>query len=574
MLLKSLVVLLLLITLSTTVIARDVSVTIENGQINGRTQTFNGTELEVYLGIPYAEPPVGALRFRRPVSARKWSKPFNAYQWPNACPQQEFGLPTMYNKNRSEDCLQLNVFTANSSVTTNPKPVMVWIHGGAFIMGSSSEMRYNLSVLATMNVVVVSINYRLGMLGMLYTGTDDAPGNMAFWDQILALEWVHNNIRHFGGDPQRVTLFGQSAGSISVNTMIMSPKSRHLFKNAIAMSGSPLIHGMIAEPAMSLKYWLRQAKAVGCSTGNNHQSDNNSISDSNYKMSAKVIECLRQIPANKLTENYTTFEISGSVDPIFVIDGTIYTGTVMEMLERGEHKHNFSLMISNTEDEGSILLASLVDSKIFNPFSPKNFTYGEAYDYLSNLSAGLSANHPIDGQQVSRLYFTGLSNRTDRETLIGHIGIAYGDYLMTCPTIRFGRTLSAANKPTTGVAVYQYYYNSRLGNEPKEEVCTKWMGVCHGLDLWPVFGIPFLNKDKYADREREISGQMMQIFTNFAKFGNPGIVDNYKWPQFYSMDSHVIAPYYEFSNQPNPVTNYKNDLKIDFCQYLWDSHNQ
>ncbi|CAG2121472.1 unnamed protein product, partial [Medioppia subpectinata] len=295
--------------------------------------------VDTYLGIPYAEPPVGDLRFRRPVPAKKWSKPLDTTKWPNACYQSDVELPMMHNKNRSEDCLYLNVFSPKPNKSdTELKPVMVWIYGGAFIIGSSSDSRYNPLVLSTRgNVIFVSINYRLSSLGMLYSGTDDAPGNTLFWDQTLALQWVKKNIARFGGDPNR------SAGSISVSGLILSPISRDLFQNAIMMSGSMLLYGGVDIPENSLKYWLKQSQQIGCSD------------ESDHKFTPKIMDCLRRVPIEKLAVIPLSPFIRSAdkldVVPMFVVDGKIFPKTPFEMLETGDYKMGLNLMIGSTQDE-------------------------------------------------------------------------------------------------------------------------------------------------------------------------------------------------------------------------------
>ncbi|CAG2115242.1 unnamed protein product, partial [Medioppia subpectinata] len=529
------------------------------GVINGFTQVFNGTEVDTYLGIPYAEPPVGDLRFRRPVPAKKWSKPLDTIKWPNACYQSDVELPMMHNKNRSEDCLYLNVFSPKPNKSdTGLKPVMVWIYGGAFIIGSSSDSRYNPIVLSTRgDVIFVSINYRLSSLGMLYSGTDDAPGNTLFWDQTLALQWVKTNIGHFGGDPNRVTIYGQSAGSISVSGLILSPISRDLFQNAIMMSGSMLLYGGVDTPENALKYWLKQSQQIGCSD------------ESDHKFTPKIMDCLRKVPIEKLAAIPISPFIPSAdkldVVPMFVVDGKIFPKTPIEMLETGDYKKGLNLMIGNTQDEGSILLAALVDPITYNIINPKNFTYNEAFDALKTLSSGLKVSKPLNGEDVSRMYFTGLSTHTHKDLLIREIGIAFGDYVITCPTIQFAKNAFLSDK--TGTKVFQYYYNSKLG-KPKLICLGKWMGVCHGNDLIPAFGLPFLQPNEYLDRERDISSQMMDSFITFAKTGNPGVIDGAQWPQYYSMGANIIAPYYEYTNEPKSVTNFNIGLKIDECDYL------
>lgn len=198
------------------------------------------------MSIPYAQPPLGALRYRHPRPAEKWSGILNATHQPNSCVQivdttfGDFVGADMWNPNTpmSEDCLYVNVFVPHP----RPKksPVMIWIYGGGFFQGTATLDVYDYKTLATEeNIILVSLQYRVANLGFLYLGTPDAPGNVGLFDQNLALRWVHDNIHHFGGDPSRVTLFGESAGAVSVSLHLLSPMSRDLFQRAILQSGSP-----------------------------------------------------------------------------------------------------------------------------------------------------------------------------------------------------------------------------------------------------------------------------------------------------------------------------------------------
>ncbi|CAG2121666.1 unnamed protein product, partial [Medioppia subpectinata] len=200
----------------------------------------------------------------------------------------------------------------------------------------------------------------------------------------------------------------------------------------------------------------------------------------------------------------------------------------------------------------------------------KNFTFNEAFDTLKVMSSGLRLSKPLNGEDVSRMYFTGLSTHTHKDLLIREIGIAFGDYCITCPTIQFAKNVFSSNK--TGTKVYQYYYNSKVG-KPKISCLGKWMGVCHASDIMPAFGLPFLQPNEYIDRERDISSQMMDSFISFAKNSNPGTIDGAQWPQYYSMRANIIAPYYEYTNEPKSVTNFNIGLKIDECDYLWNQYN-
>jgi len=198
--------------------------------------------LNVFLGVPYATPPMGDLRFRPPQEPASWKGILPAFSYGSVCPQTQAGSEAASYYPQSEDCLSLNIWTPG--IDDKHRPVVVFIHGGAFIEGASANPMYNGSSLASNgDIVVVTINYRLGALGFLYLeplGEEYAEsGNLGILDQIHALQWVKNNIEMFGGDPKNVTLMGQSAGSISVTTLMSVPQAKGLFRRAIAESGAP-----------------------------------------------------------------------------------------------------------------------------------------------------------------------------------------------------------------------------------------------------------------------------------------------------------------------------------------------
>lgn len=240
-------------------------VTTDAGTVEGTVDSASG--VAVFRGIPYGAAPVGNLRWRAPKPAPHWKGVRDAARLGENCMQgQPFGDIDPYAAGISEDCLNLNVWTAKT--TGAPKPVMVWIHGGGFFAGFGGEERHDGGPLAKKGVVVVTLNYRLGPLGFLAHPALalDAPhhsvGNYGLLDQIAALEWVKQNITRFGGDPSRVTIFGESAGGMSVGALMGSPLARGLFHRAILESGVGL--GNIIEQRDSAEVdGVRLAKAVG-----------------------------------------------------------------------------------------------------------------------------------------------------------------------------------------------------------------------------------------------------------------------------------------------------------------------
>ncbi|XP_045596993.2 venom carboxylesterase-6 isoform X1 [Procambarus clarkii] len=203
-----------------------------------RDKAIDGKIFYSFRGIPYAQPPVGDLRFKEPVAASGWTGTRDGRTLQPVCPQLDSNalLEGQALVRGEEDCLYLNVYTPHYMLTGFP--VMVWIHGGAFSMGGADE--YSPSVLLTRDVILVTLQYRLGTLGFLSTEDSVLPGNMGLKDQALALRWVQDNIRDLGGDPDKVTIFGQSAGAAAAHLHVLSPHSRGLFRRAILQSGSSL----------------------------------------------------------------------------------------------------------------------------------------------------------------------------------------------------------------------------------------------------------------------------------------------------------------------------------------------
>ncbi|XP_049771626.1 esterase FE4-like [Schistocerca cancellata] len=212
-----------------------VTVNIQEGTLRGElSQTYTGNPIYRFQGIPYAEPPVGDLRFQPPITKAAWSGERDALKASSQCPQFRSNALS-----GNEDCLYLNVYGPGTPAPTDsPKSVIVWFHGGCFTRGIGSSVTPDYFV--DNDIIFVGTNYRLGVLGFISTGDEVVPGNMGLKDQAEALRWVQRNIAAFGGDPNRVTLLGQSAGSASVHYHVLSPMSAGLFKNAIGMSGTAL----------------------------------------------------------------------------------------------------------------------------------------------------------------------------------------------------------------------------------------------------------------------------------------------------------------------------------------------
>ncbi|KAL1415520.1 hypothetical protein MTO96_006767 [Rhipicephalus appendiculatus] len=219
-------------------------------------------QIQVFLGVPYAKAPIGELRFQKPQPPESWDDIYEATSVKDSCMQARipwvFHIPTPL----SEDCLYLNVWTPNATQEAN-LPVLVWFYGGIFKMGSAYETRYNATALAALNdVVVVSCNFRLSIFG--YFDADTVPGNVALWDHLFVLRWVQENIVAFGGDPNLVTAFGESSGSMAIHAILLSPYSTGLFRRIFLMSGTQNIDSDIDSVCQTVSKGNAAAKVLGC----------------------------------------------------------------------------------------------------------------------------------------------------------------------------------------------------------------------------------------------------------------------------------------------------------------------
>ncbi len=314
-------------------------VTVDAGILEGRADSAH--RLLVFAGVPYAAPPVGDLRWRPPQPLPSWQGVRSAKQLGHNCMQlQPYGDIDPFAAGVSEDCLYLNVWTQSLS---GSRPVMVWIHGGGFFAGFGGEERHNGAVLAGKGVVVVTINYRLGALGffahpaLAAESPQHASGNYGLLDQVAALDWVRRNIARFGGDPSRVTIFGESAGGMSVGALIGSPLAKGLFARAILESGTGT-GGAVARTDSAQATGMRVASALGV-TGTD----------------AAAASRLRALPADSVLA--TTVRVAGNIGtPIFwpSIDGYVLPHPVDSAIVLGTANIVPVIVGSNADEPQSI----------------------------------------------------------------------------------------------------------------------------------------------------------------------------------------------------------------------------
>ncbi|XP_017489614.1 PREDICTED: cholinesterase 1-like, partial [Rhagoletis zephyria] len=565
--------------------ADDVQVNSPKGQFVGEGLTVDGRTVFRFLGIPYAKPPIGPLRFARPQPADSvGGDNYQAKQWPPICVQNTKS-PMAGNsahmgkaKNMSEDCLYLNVWSPaelklGSTLNSDQlKPVIVWIHGGGLVIGTSSFDLYDGEMLAAKaDAIVVTFNYRVSTLGFLYSddvAAADVKGNQGFWDQNQALKWVKANIGAFGGRADQVTVMGESAGGWSVSAHILSPASRGLFQRAILQSGALTSFPMITEPAVHVRRLLTGIRSVtGCAT----QADTS--------ITASVVECLRRLPAKKVDELFYQIEQDPfePLVPVAVIDGEFITEKPEKMLSSGSYQKNISLLVSTVEDEGSFVIAMYGGAVPgLKATDPAPYSLAEAETFLPDLLSkhiftganGYPLVNASSSEDIKKTYFSGFSagNASQADEWRKRVGVAFGDLAIGCPTLNFAREVFKGAASTTA-KVYQWYFNSKLGAE--KFICHPWAGACHCNELYGVFGMPFRYPEQYLEREREISGEVIGFIGAFIRTGTPGPQHSEWLPYSMAEGGKLVAPYYEINNGPKVPANFKVNLKSQECDQVW-----
>lgn len=423
-------------------------VKVTEGLLYGQTVTVGEVEISAYLGVPFAKPPLGNLRFSPPQPAEKYEKPFVAKRLTPACYQEKdttfpgFRGSEMWNADEvTEDCLYLNIWAPKHGRNLH---TLVWIFGGGFSSGSPSLDIYNGEILAAQQeVIVVNINYRLGPFGFLYLNNSEVPGNMGLMDQQLALKWIHDNIEAFGGNHSKVTLFGESAGSCSASAHLFAPKSWDFFTNLILQSGTINMAVCHNSPQQALLYSTQLAQLAGCPSDKEH-----------------VVECLRAASASELSQishrkiNVGFFEIP--FVPI-TTDINFFQGDFPSRLTKGEFK-KVPIMIGTVKDEGSYWLPYFLHQWISK--DKKNFLTSQ--QYLEALWHMFPHVNEVEQKAIAFQYTQRqhclsdpYGNSTVYRDALNHI---FGDYHFTCDITEFAN-ITAKHGPK----VYQFLIDQRIG---------------------------------------------------------------------------------------------------------------
>lgn len=471
-------------------------------QTGGGTVVGRVAAVQTFFGIPYAAPPVGDLRWRAPQPALPWRTPRGAFTFGNVCPQLAlalFPLPgvTPGQLQGDEDCLYLNVYAPKTAAQGSKLPVLVWIHGGSFTNGAGSD--YDGSVLAEKyGLVVVTLNYRLGALGFLALPRLDveapggASGNYGLLDQQAALRWVRDNVAAFGGDPQSVTLAGESAGGLSVCAQLASPSAAGLFQRAIVQSGLCTSPGNAVTVAAAGARNQAYAAKLGCSVAD--------------------LACLRRLPPAALLET----RVPGLRPLSNLVWSPVYGGgalplTLGDAFNQGRF-NRVPVLIGTNHDEGRLFVS--VASPDGRPLSAVQYWGGVGLLVGVEPAQRVLAQYPIRAYGTPALALTTL----------------FTDGVFSCPAQRVGAALSRY------VPVYAYEFDDpQAVTQLRVPAGLPGLGSFHGSSLVYAFGtkVPGVaDPAMFSPAQARLSDAFSAAWATFARTGDPNAAGQAQWQPF------------------------------------------
>lgn len=490
----------------------DLTVSTSTGRLRGVLVPTTAEPVRAFLGVPFAEPPIGSARFKKPQQKKPWNGVFDATAFPPMCPQLPIRFNNYYlvkNSDRiSEDCLFINVF-APITRERSLKPVVVYIHGGFFSYGGISMKLHDASELsAREDLVVVTIAYRLGAFGFLSVGTEDAPGNMGLHDQILALRWIKSNANAFGGDPDRITIVGQSAGAFSVGIHLMSPKSKGLFRRAIMQSGSPFTSTLVNRKEDAAYGAGELARVLNCPPPMMMMQGGGADA---------MLKCLRSKDVASILNATASFTIEG-LDGFFPVIGDDVIPVKPGVALRSGNLNARELLAGISEAEGDGLIHFMA-KKFYNT----NDADEVRKDSMIFVARGTMITLlGFDSKRAIDRYFSDSQVQGGTNALHAAADLI-GDSQLGCPTVGFAKRFV---NPDTRVFMYKF------SQQPSRVNWPKWVRPTHTDEIAFALGSIFKLDPEISLDDVRAAENFMHIVSTFSRTGVPRVKDKTSWPKF------------------------------------------
>lgn len=483
--------------------AHFVEVQIPQGKLKGVVKkSWLGREFDSFTGIPYAKPPTGNLRFEPPEPLTSWEGLLDATEYKSDCIQNNVYFNS-YDITGNEDCLYINVFTPKLlPERADTLPVMFYTHGGGLSFGSGSDEWYGPDFFMDEDVVLVTYNYRLGPLGFLSTGDEIVPGNNGLKDQSLALIWTKNNIKHFGGNPNKITVFGNSAGGANTHYFLFSPLTKNLFRGAIIQSGTAFASWALASKQYANNSKIDLAKSLGCPTSS----------------SKELVNCLRKKNASEIIFNASKIYKWSRYDPTIPfrpviepnVDGAFLVEKPETTAELGKAA-NVPIVLSFTTDDGFLRSGHIFNNSLdiefnnkFDEIAPYSILYFE------------NQNQQDINNKIRSFYF---KNKTIDKTTITELTNVITDSWFLYPLIKSAVTHKKYVQKPVYTFLYGYRGQRSYGDFYGDRTFSKV--VCHSDELLYIFTTRAFGIYHNTDIEKKVVRSLVKLWTNFAKYGDP-----------------------------------------------------